>query len=79
MVRVQDEQLRHQIDRGEGTPVELGEAVDDQAGVDLEQPHGIGDELLLWEEAVALVRGLRQGVLENGLDLVRAVVRDADD
>ena len=36
------------------------------------------DQPLLGEEAVALVGGLRQGVLQARLDPLRAVVRDAD-
>lgn len=54
------------------------QAFDDQARVHLEQLHRVGDQLLLGEEAVALVGGLRQGVLEARLDALGAVVRDAD-
>lgn len=57
---------------------EFGEALDDEAGVDLEELHRVGDEPLFGEVAVALVGGLRKGVLEARLDALRAVVRDAD-
>lgn len=57
---------------------ELGQAVDDEPGVDLEQLHPVGDQPLLGQEAVPLVGGLRKGVLEPGLDPLGAVVRDAD-
>lgn len=57
---------------------QLAQAVDHQARVDLEELHRVGDELLLGQEAVALVGGLGQGVLKPRLHSLRAVVRDAD-
>jgi hypothetical protein len=57
---------------------QLAQAVDDQAGVHLEQLHGVGDQPLLRQVAVPLVGRLRQRVLEPGLHPVGAVVRDAD-
>ena len=65
-------------DHALGVGGQFAQAVDDQAGVDLEQLHGVGDELFLGEEAMSLVGRLGQGVLEARLDAVGAVVRDAD-
>lgn len=59
-------------------PGQLGETLDDQAGVDGEQLHGIRDELLLGQEAVPLVGRLGEGVLKARLDPIGAVVRNAD-